>query len=208
MGFWYKRAGVAVFGALSALALPASAEAHLMTTGLGPVYDGVLHLLTSPEDLIPLLLLAVLAGMNGATAGRYALFVLPCAWLLSAVVSSYAATAVAAHYAPIVTILSLVLLGFLVALDRRLPVWLIVVLALLVGASNGALNGMGLLAAATGRVALVGIVVTTFVVMALAAAAALSLRATWARVALRVVGSWSVAIGLLLLGWTLRGVTA
>jgi hypothetical protein len=29
-------------------------------------------------------------------------------------------------------------------------------------------------------------------------------RATWGRIALRVAGSWIAAVGLLLLGWSLR----
>ena len=31
-----------------------------------------------------------------------------------------------------------------------------------------------------------------------------ALRAPWARIAVRVAGSWIVAIGLLLLGWSFR----
>jgi len=208
IGFWRRAAGVSLSAALLALTLPARAEAHLMTTGLGPVYDGVIHVLASPEDLMPTLLVAVLAGMNGRLAGRYALFLLPGAWLSSATVASYCGSVTTAHHAPAVTIVSLVLPGFLIALDRRLSPWLIVVLSVLVGATHGALNGIGLLADARDRVAIVGIAVTVFVVMALVAAAVVSLRAEWARVALRVAGSWCVAIGLLLLGWTLRGTAA
>ena len=45
---------------------------------------------------------------------------------------------------------------------------------------------------------------TLFVVVALAAALVVALRAPWARIAVRVAGSWIVAIGLLLLGWSFR----
>ena len=34
-------------------ALPVSAEAHLNSTGMGPIYDGLMHFLISPEDLVP-----------------------------------------------------------------------------------------------------------------------------------------------------------
>src|SRR5664279_2478816 len=53
-------------------ALPA--EAHLNSTGLGPFYDGLIHFLMSPEDLVPVLALALLAGLRGASYGRRALF--------------------------------------------------------------------------------------------------------------------------------------
>ena len=33
----------------------APAEAHLNATGMGPLYDGLLHFLLSPEDLMPAL---------------------------------------------------------------------------------------------------------------------------------------------------------
>ena len=58
------------------------AEAHLNATGMGPVYDGLVHFLTSPEDLVPALALALLAGLRGAPYGRRAMFTLPAAWLL------------------------------------------------------------------------------------------------------------------------------
>jgi hypothetical protein len=59
-------------------------------------------------------------------------------------------------------------------------------------------------AAKLGTLGLVGIVSTLFVVVALAAALVVALRAPWARIAVRVAGSWIVAIGLLLLGWSFR----
>ena len=52
---------------------------------------------------------------------------------------------------------------------------------------------------------LAGIAITTFVIIALVAALAVSLRSATARIVLRVAGSWIAAIGLLMLGWSLRG---
>ena len=62
---------------------------------------------------------------------------------------------------------------------------------------------MGLSAAAV--VALFGLAATVFVVVVLVAAFCVALRSPWARVAVRVGGSWIAASGLLLLGWSLRG---
>jgi hypothetical protein len=55
-----------------------------------------------------------------------------------------------------------------------------------------------------GPLGLAGIVAAVFVVVALAAALVVALRAPWSRIAVRVAGSWIAAAGLLLLGWTLR----
>ncbi len=72
---------IARLALLVAAVSSAPASAHLVTTGLGPVYDGISHLLVSFDDLLPALTLALLAGLNGAAAGRRALFVLPGVWL-------------------------------------------------------------------------------------------------------------------------------
>jgi hypothetical protein len=47
-----------------------SAHAHLMNTGFGPFYDGLTHLFVTPEDLLPVIALALLAGLRGPRFGR------------------------------------------------------------------------------------------------------------------------------------------
>ena len=51
---------------------------------------------------------------------------------------------------------------------------------------------------------LLGIVTSVFVLVALAAAFVSKLERPAARIAVRVAGSWVVAIGLFFLGWSLR----
>ena len=52
--------------------------------------------------------------------------------------------------------------------------------------------------------ALLGLVLAVFVLVALAAALVVRLRWPWTRIAVRVVGSWITASGLLMVGWALR----
>ncbi len=52
--------------------------------------------------------------------------------------------------------------------------------------------------------ALAGIVTAVFIVCALGAGLVVSLHVAWTRIAVRVAGSWIAAIGLLLIGWSLR----
>ena len=59
-----------VVGAASLLLLPVASFAHLSSTGLGPFYDGLTHFWRSPEEIIPVLALAFLAGLRGPRAGR------------------------------------------------------------------------------------------------------------------------------------------
>jgi hypothetical protein len=56
-----------------------------------------------------------------------------------------------------------------------------------------------------GFLALFGISLAVFVLVTLVSALVVSLRKYWARITVRVAGSWITAIGLLMLGWTYRG---
>jgi hydrogenase/urease accessory protein HupE len=191
---------VVLGGLLGVVGWPTGAEAHLVTTGLGPVYDGLLHFVLTPEDLLPVLALALLAGLRGAAHGRRALFVLPAAWLLGGVLG------LAAHgsVSPVLTSISFVLLGGLVAADVRLTLGVTTGLAALLGLVHGYLNGAAIALPGLGVAGLAGIAAAVFTLVALAASLVVPLRATWTRVVVRVAGSWIAAIGLLLLGWGLR----
>ena len=190
----------AVIGGLALASCPSRAEAHLVTTGLGPLYDGLLHFALTPEDLVPVLALALLAGLRGVTHGRRALFVLPAAWLLGGIIG----LTVHGSVSPSWTALSFVLLGGLVALDARLPLGATTLLASLLGLGHGYLNGSALAQPGLGAVGLLGIAAAVFTLVALAASFVVTLRAVWARVVVRVAGSWIAAIGLLLIGWAMR----
>ena len=188
-------------GAAFVFLLPATSHAHLVNTGLGPFYDGVSHFALTPEDLLPALAMALLAGQGGSRAGRLTLFALPGAWLLGGLAGITFPTI---SSATALTTVSFLALGGLVAADARLrPEW-VAGLALVVGLLHGTLNGAAMSQAKLGALGLVGIVSTLFVVVALAAAMVVALRAPWTRIAVRVAGSWIVAIGLLLLGWSFR----
>lgn len=180
----------------------APAEAHLNATGMGPAYDGLLHFLTSPEDLVPALALALLAGLRGAAYGRRAMFTLPAAWLLGSLLGSSAA---AASTGMLGASFWFLLLGGLVVADAKLSLRAMTALAALLGLVHGYLNGTGMGLSLFALVAALGVAAAVFAVVVLVAALVVQLRAQWARVAVRVAGSWIAASGLLMLGWTLRG---
>jgi len=50
-------------------ALALAAEAHLVTTGLGPIYDGISHVLMSPDDLVPILAMRSWQASTGRPRG-------------------------------------------------------------------------------------------------------------------------------------------
>jgi urease accessory protein len=185
---------------LATVLCPLPVEAHLNSTGLGPVYDGLAHFLLSPEDLVAVLALALFTGLRGAAFGRRALFVLPGAWLLGGFIGMAAPT----NRGTALTAVSFLLLGGLLAADARLSMRTVTTLAALVGLFHGYLNGAGMGRPGVGAVALLGLVFAVFVLVALAAALVVQLRWPWTRIAVRVVGSWIAASGLLMVGWAVR----
>ena len=181
--------------------LPLAAHAHLNSTGMGPIYDGLMHFLMSPEDVVPVLALALLAGLRGATYGRRTLFVLPAAWL----VGGFAGLAASSSNGnAIVSAVWFLVMGGLLALDAKLSLRVTTALAALLGLYHGYLNGAGLGLSLASAAVLLGLIFAVFVLIALAAAFVVQLQAAWARIAVRVAGSWIFASGLLFLGWAAR----
>jgi hydrogenase/urease accessory protein HupE len=180
-------------------------------SGLGPFYDGVGHLVLTPEDLIATLAVALLAGLRGREHGRWALLALPAAWLaggaivLVAAANRVSTAASTAESTSVAGVLSLLLLGALVAADVRWPRRATAALAVVVGLVHGGLDGASMAAAGGGWPTLAGTVTGVFVLVTVAAASLARVQAPWSRIALRVAGSWIAAIGLLMLGWSLRG---
>ena len=185
------------------LALAPPANAHLMTTGFGPFYDGLTHLFLTPEDLLQVIAIALLAGLRGARSGRFAVFALPAAWLAGNVAGALALP----HGAPfVVTAAVTIALGALVAVDAPLPPEAVAGIAIAVGLLDGARNGGDLATARASVLVAIGAACALFVTLSLLGGQVVSIRAPWARVVVRVGGSWIAAIGLLMFGWSLRGV--
>jgi hydrogenase/urease accessory protein HupE len=145
--------------------------------------------------------LALFAGLRGAEHGRRTLFVLPSAWLFGGFLGLSSTTSAN----PMLTAISFLLLGGLVAADAQLSLRATTVIAGLLGLVHGYLNGAGMGQPGVGAVALLGLVFMVFVLIAFCAAFVIRLRWLWTRIAVRVVGSWIVASGLLVVGWNLRG---
>jgi len=187
--------------ATAALALlPKGAQAHLVETGLGPVYDGVAHFALSPEDYVPIVGLALLAGLRGKDQARLAVLLMPLAWVIGGVLGGLpgAPALSAPSWAAFLTV------GGLVAADFKLPIAvtgaLIVALAIVLGYPNG----LAMAAAGHGARAVIGSTAAIFVLVTLVAGLAAGTTVAWIRIAWRVVGSWTAATGVLLLGWSLK----
>jgi hydrogenase/urease accessory protein HupE len=184
---------------LSVSATPA--HAHLMNSGFGPFYDGLAHPLMSPEDLLPVIALTLLAGLSGARCGRWLLATLPPAWMMGMTAGWALPLAV---IAPWMSAIATVLAGVAVAADLKPPLAMVMGLAATIGVLHGLANGAELAAGSGRLVATTGTVCCIAVIVSLAAGQVTSLRAQCGRLAFRIAGSWIAAVGLLMLGWSAR----
>jgi urease accessory protein len=205
LGAWPLLAGV--------VAAATPAQAHLMNSGFGPFYDGLAHPLISPGDLLPAIAMTLLAGLGGARHGRFVLATLPAAWLagmavgigMAAGAGTPAEWAIGVAAAPAwLNAVVTALLGALVASDLRLPLALIIAVAAALGALHGYDNGHDLASTTGALLAIVGIACALFAIVSLLAGQVAVLQAQWARLAVRISGSWIAAVGLLMLGWSVR----
>ena len=195
-----KRAALPLVAGL--IALPSAVQAHLVNSGLGPFYDGSLHLLLSPGDLLGVIAIALLAGLQGPKTGRLVTMILPVCWLLAGLVGMQLP---AMLDLPWLTMLAFAILGLLVAADVKLPPAAVALLAALYGLLQGLQNGSALASIGADLTALFGIVMTSLVIALLLAAAVVLLHAPWARILIRVAGSWLAAVGMMMLAWLVSG---
>ena len=77
-------------------------------------------------------------------------------------------------------------------------------LAVSLGLVHGFVNGAGMGPLGVGAQALLGLAAVLFVFTALVVAFVVQLRQPWSRIAVRVLGSWIAASGLLMLGWAMH----
>ena len=139
------------------------------------------------------------AGLRGKACGRAILFGLPPALLAGAASGRWGPPL---PFIRIASTLLLLALGGLVAADAPLPRRAVILTAVGCGLLIGCANGAAMAEARLGVASLLGIAATGFVAAALVTAFVVSLRAAWMRIAVRVAGSWMVALGLLMVAWS------
>ena len=192
-----RRSAAGVFLAV-ALCAPTPSYAHLVNSGLGPFYDGALHLMLTPMDLVGLVTLSLFAASQGAEAGRLLVIVAPIAWFLAGAVALF--SEMNGSFA-IANAGTLILLGGSVALGLKTSPPAAAAAAAVFGGLLGFQSGLELRAANADWVALIGTVAAVLAVTILVSALVISFTAFAFRVVLRVLGSWAAATGLLSIGW-------
>jgi len=180
------------------------ARAHLVSTELGPFYDGAAHPLVTPEDLLLILGFAVLAAFPGVHAGRKTLMTLALCWAIGVLAGfGTTRTEIVLPFAPGAL---LVLMGLAGALRLKPNPILLASVAGFVGFARGFINGSAAQAADGIWLSVMGIATGVFLAAALAMGLTAALEKRGWSTVLRVAASWIAAIGLLMLGWELQGI--
>lgn len=173
----------------------APAEAHLVSTRFGEFYNGMLHPLITLAHLLPWLALALLAALQPARLGRWALFFFPMAVLIGCLLAPVFGLAPTALTT--LAVFSFLVLGLAVAsawsVDRTTFIALILFFGLIHGLGNADLTLRG----AAAWLFAGGVALAAYLVVALGTALGhrLAQHAGWGQVAVRAVGSWIAAIG-------------
>jgi hydrogenase/urease accessory protein HupE len=175
---------------------PAPALAH-GSLAVGEFYAGMLHPLLHFETLLPILALALWSGQLGDARAWH----LPVAFSAAALVGAVAGILdVEPPVGRSLLLLPMLVLGILVAVRGRLPAWLAMAVVLFFGIGQGQANTYDpeqqierpvlFLAGFSSSIGLIFFHVVTRV---------FRYRAFWVQTAVRVLGSWIAATGLLVL---------
>ncbi|MDB5649929.1 MAG: putative rane protein of unknown function [Hyphomicrobiales bacterium] len=184
-----------------------TADAHIIAARLGDFYAGALHPLTDLQDVILWTALGVLAGSLGAAKGRWLVLLFPIGLLAGLAVARTSDLALAG---PVLDAACIVVLGLLLVTRLNLPTPLLAAIAVVLAVIRGAANGGDLdpttntILFASGMAA-AGYVAVTLIMAGTVAfsEAGAGAPAGWKVIALRALGSWIAAIGLMMAGLAL-----
>ena len=165
--------------------LPSAASAHLVDSGFGDFYDGALHLIVTPGDLLIVIGIALLGGLQGSAIARTMLVSLFAGCLVGALISFVLPATLSLDR---VVVVAFGLLGVLVLIDRHMPRTAIIVFAVAVGVAQG-LSAVPIREQTTSWIWLAGSVTLLAIIATLLAALVVAARAPWMRIA-GAVGSW------------------
>ena len=172
------------------LALPATADAHTVISGVGDYFSGVLHPLTTPEHVLVLLGLGLLLGQHSLLNLKTALTVF--------VPASALDQAGGGQGQALTT-------GALVALAKSPGIWvcrgLFALAALALGLDSAVESGIALVITKTLLGTWTGLILA---VADVAYYASLFNQRQWQQVGLRVAGSWITAASFMILAFALR----
>ena len=183
------------------------ALAHLASTRFGEFYSGILHPITSLVHVIPWLAIGMLGGLHNYTTGHAAATVkmiglFPLSVFLGLLMGSLFSPVVALH---IINLLSFLVVGLLIVSMWPVRPATLLPLTMLLGACHGYANAAEGLSLWQWTLYAAGVTFVAYAVYTISGAVTLWLtkRFSWGTVAIRTLGSWILAIGLMSGGMSL-----
>jgi urease accessory protein len=165
--------------------------------GVGDFYAGMLHPVTAVDAVLPILALSLLAGQQKRENSIRVLVAFPASLLVGALLALFRSSPAALGW---VQLAFAAVLGGLVALSRPLPKYLLMALGIALGIAVGWSNA-GELTGDISRFRFVsGLIVVGILLITYGVGLVRRLTVPWSQIAVRVVGSWIAAIGILVLG--------
>lgn len=198
----YRAAGL--FPAIAFSCWPSLAHAHAAFAGAGDFYAGVLHPITSPEHIMLLLAFGLLAGQNSRQRCSFLLAVFPVAVLTGALASQHWQVP---QNMLVINVSTVIAAGIFLAIGRQLPRFVLGLFAAVVGIAFGMANGAAIEGQMAPAAFFSGVIAVAFLTLAYLMATGdglLKLRQGWINIGLRVAGSWTIAIGVLVLSLASR----
>jgi urease accessory protein len=185
---------VFAIGPLS-LIFPASALAHPMK-GVGDFYAGMLHPMISVECVLPIIALSLLAGQQNRRTAIGILLSFPIASVLGALLGLVLPVS---PFVAVINTAAMAVLGILVALNRTLPLQISVILSAVLGLTVGWANGGELTSDTSAYRFIPGLAVVGLLLISYGIGLVHHLDKPWAKIGVRVTGSWIAAVGILVL---------
>jgi urease accessory protein len=173
---------------------PAAASAHPIK-GVGDFYAGMLHPLTALEFLLPWIAFSLFAGQQGRRAALLTLAIFPLALVSGA---ALAMTVPSPTWLPAINLVIIPILGLTVALAITCSSTVVVILVAVVGLLHGLANGSEITASMSPWRFIPGLAAAAIFVLAYGIGLVHSLEKPWTRIAVRVVGSWIAAAGIMI----------
>jgi urease accessory protein len=199
--------------ALSLGLLPILGYAHATSENINDFYAGLLHPLFTPEHLLAIIALGLLAGQQRTAKNQSVAWTLVFALGLAmgALLTWFIGDAqvlqrslVSLSTITLLNFASVVLFGLMIAVAWPWPLLLMYPLILTFGLTHGVANGIELTTDTALYLFIPGLAAGTFIAafycMALADFVSRPRPYKWPGIALRVAGSWIAAIGILMLG--------
>ena len=184
-----------------------SADAHIVTMRLGDFFMGALHPMTDPIDWLVWLACALLAARAGRLTARWLIVIVPIALALGLLLLNPLLTG---RLSGVLDAVPLLAAGLLLAAGMRLRTGGVFVAVSILMVLRGAANAAGLRIGADLGLYAAGLAGAGYVAVTVLSAAVVigvvdEAAPAWRKIAVRVLGSWLAAAGLMLIAVSLRG---